>query len=157
MRKLISILSLIMASSLLGAQTLSPDVVASAGDSYTSGNLHLDWTLGEIMTETYAGTLVWTQGFHQANDKATSVEDLNANLGNIKVYPNPTTERIFIQREQNGALQLSLLDMRGSMLMQKSVSASSSQLDLSQLPNGIYILRMSDGKQAVKSIRIKKL
>ena len=48
------------------AQSVSPEVVASAGDYYENANVSLSWTLGEIATETYStGNIILTQGFQQ--------------------------------------------------------------------------------------------
>ena len=50
----------------LMAQSVSPEVVSSAGDYYEGSNGSLSWTLGEIATETYSnGTNILTQGFQQ--------------------------------------------------------------------------------------------
>lgn len=48
------------------AQSVSPEVISSAGDYYENGNVSLSWTLGEIATETYTnGNVILTQGFQQ--------------------------------------------------------------------------------------------
>jgi len=48
------------------AQSVSPEVVSSAGDYFEGTNASLSWTLGEIATETYSnGTNILTQGFQQ--------------------------------------------------------------------------------------------
>lgn len=65
MKKLICYLSLVLAAGALGAQNVTPEVVASAGETFANEWLSLEWTLGEVMTETYSGSAVLTQGFHQ--------------------------------------------------------------------------------------------
>ncbi|MEO0470247.1 MAG: T9SS type A sorting domain-containing protein [Bacteroidota bacterium] len=159
MKKLIGIIALFLASASLHAQNLNvtPEVVASAGETFSNSSLYLEWTLGELMTETYAGTITLTQGFHQPELQATSVEELASSLGTITVYPNPTTGRITIEREKAGQLNLMLLDVSGRVVLQKGFSVLVSDLDLSQLSQGIYILRMSDGERSARSIRIQKL
>ncbi len=157
MKNLINCLILGLATCTLNAQSLTPEVVASAGETFTNGSLYVEWTLGEIMTESYAGTIVLTQGFHQPKVLLTSIEGDNPSLGTIKVYPNPTVGRISIEKETAAALQLVLMDMKGSVLASQRQSASFGELDLSHLPNGIYVLRLSDGQQAMRSIRIKKM
>jgi hypothetical protein len=48
------------------AQTLSPQVIASAGGYSTVGNVSLSWTLGETFTTTLEnGNSILTQGFQQ--------------------------------------------------------------------------------------------
>ena len=64
MRNLLSSLILAIASCTLSAQSVTPEVVASAGETFSNSSLTLEWTLGEIVTETFVGTIVLTQGFH---------------------------------------------------------------------------------------------
>lgn len=154
--KVISSILLVLAAHMMSAQDLSPEVVATAGETFSTNSLTLDWTLGEIMTESYSGTIVLTQGFHQPDNNTTSLEDLASVVGTITVYPNPTTDFIVIETEQAGNLELVLFDMSGRSVLRQNVSGSSSQLDLSGLPDGSYLLRLSDGQQAARSIRISK-
>ena len=47
-------------------QITTPSVISSSGDSYSNGGVIMDYTLGEIVVETYANsTTILTQGFHQ--------------------------------------------------------------------------------------------
>lgn len=135
---------------------LSPEVVATAGDSQSNGTLNVDWTLGEIAVESFAGTIVLTQGFHQPTVQTTSIEDFASRFGTIKVYPNPTASTISIEREKSGNLQLTLLDLKGSTLLQTDLNTMTSTLDLSHFPSGIYVLRLSDGTHAAQSLKIEK-
>lgn len=65
--KITPLISALMAvSSFLSAQSLSPVVVSSSGDHFQATNGSVSWTLGELVTETYASTnIVLTQGFQQ--------------------------------------------------------------------------------------------
>jgi len=157
MRTLISFIALVFASFTMGAQSLSPEVIASAGETFTGTQVSLEWTVGELSTESYVGNIVLTQGFHQPTVKSTSIRDFASSLGEIKVLPNPTTGILHIRREKGEALHMVLLDMKGSTLLRKTAAFSHSTLDLSQLLPGIYVLRMSDGNGTVKSVRIKKM
>lgn len=50
------------------AQSLAREVIGSAGTFATSAYGSMEWTIGEVITETYANTgFVFTQGFHQPN------------------------------------------------------------------------------------------
>ena len=101
--------------------------------------------------------LIVTQGFHQPTVRSTRIKDFGDRFGEIKVFPNPTSGGLTIEKEKAGDLQLALWDMKGSIIIQESMSASIHSLDLSHLPQGIYVLRMSDGKTNARSIRIEKL
>lgn len=157
MKYLISSLLLVLAAHMMSAQDLTPEIVATAGETFSTSNLTLEWTLGEIMAETFTGTVVLTQGFHQPVNNTTSIEDLASAFGTITVYPNPTNSTISIETDRNGSLEIELWDMSGRTVLRQTASAVISRLDLSDLPHGMYMLRLSDGEQAARSIRIKKL
>ncbi|MCD4697881.1 MAG: hypothetical protein K8S16_16775 [Bacteroidales bacterium] len=64
--KRISILVLFLIPLFVVSQSVSPEVVSSAGDYFEGANASLSWTLGEIATETYtSGNIILTQGFQQ--------------------------------------------------------------------------------------------
>jgi len=55
-----------MAAGAIQAQSLSPTVIATAGDYSASSSVSLSWTLGEIATETFSnGGYILCQGFQQ--------------------------------------------------------------------------------------------
>lgn len=61
----------------------------------------------------------------------------------ISVYPNPTSSKIFINLDGYALTEIRLTDMMGKQV--KSISANGSsrkELDLSDLPRGIYMLQL---------------
>jgi hypothetical protein len=79
MKKTFKILLMVLLPGLLAAQSLSPVVIASAGNYYQGSNASLSWTLGEVATETYtSGNVILTQGFQQPI--SISITGLNLNL-----------------------------------------------------------------------------
>ncbi|MCD4746833.1 MAG: hypothetical protein K8R58_11100 [Bacteroidales bacterium] len=69
MKKISTLLLGLAISFAVTAQSVSPEVVASAGDYFEGTNASLSWTLGEIATETYSnGSNILTQGFQQPSD-----------------------------------------------------------------------------------------
>lgn len=81
----------------------------------------------------------------------TSVNDFPDLSNNIKVYPNPTNEWIKIKPGFQGEYTLNLIDQYGRLCYSKS---NVTKLDMSNLPNGIYIVKVqtSDGKQFFEKI-----
>ncbi|MEL6698377.1 MAG: T9SS type A sorting domain-containing protein [Bacteroidota bacterium] len=158
MKKLISYFAAILVCATVQAQNLTPEVIASAGESFNNGSLSLEWTLGELATESLSngGVIILTQGFHQPTDQVTSIEDPISQLDDVRVFPNPTSESLFVERTKMGNLDLVLWDMKGTVIMQTRMLTTSQSLDLSHLPSGVYVLRMSDEDQATRSVRIQK-
>jgi subtilisin-like proprotein convertase family protein len=79
----------------------------------------------------------------------------------INVYPNPTSGDIIldITGESNGFV-LNLMDVHGKVVYTETIGNISSavrrSIDLSNVANGIYFLRMDDGKSATTRKLIKQ-
>ncbi|MEO9870539.1 MBG domain-containing protein [Ekhidna sp.] len=69
----------------------------------------------------------------------------------VNVYPNPTQDYLVI--ETNEVLQAEVLSLDGKQLLQGS---SASKIDLSLLPNGIHLLRLTNEKGETKTFRFVK-
>lgn len=61
----------------------------------------------------------------------------------LRIYPNPAQDRLFIGGEFRGMEEITLLDVSGRRVLQTSYTSAG--LDVSQLQPGIYVLRMQDG------------
>ena len=134
------------------AQSLAPEVIATAGDYYSSPNTTLAWTLGEVVVETYqSANNFLTQGFHQTGSGfETGVAEYTFGEANFSIYPNPFNENFIISFHQSPytpiplyPYTLSLYDMMGKKLkdIPYIYSASSSiEIDMRTYAAGFYIL-----------------
>jgi hypothetical protein len=163
MRKLLILLLGLLGVGWADAQSLTPEVIASAGDHFVGGNAQLSWTLGEPVTETYApagGTAQLTQGFHQTNLTIVAVNDLVAAF-QVRVYPNPSSGWVSIEAQSDApAFGVALSDAQGRVLHIQAATASQGlprTLDLSGYSPGLYLLhlRSQDG-QNIQSFKIVK-
>lgn len=82
---------------LVQAQLFSErSVVASCGSSVASGNLHIEYTMGELSVQTLSGAdLVLCQGFQQSEGIGTGIP-ANPETESISVYPNPVSNRLTV-------------------------------------------------------------
>jgi len=77
MKKLILLIACMAGIGYAFAQSVKPEVIASAGDYFTSTNNSMSWTLGECITETYSSVNnTLTQGFQQSTYTITAVTQL---------------------------------------------------------------------------------
>ena len=67
-----------------------------------------------------------------------SIEEQNINR--IKIYPNPTSDYIFLVN--NDELEAIVFDLLGKELIRENIS---SRLDIRTLEKGTYILNLKDG------------
>ena len=155
MKKLLLIL---LCLPILGfGQVTSPSVVSSSGDSYSNGNVIMDYTLGEIVVETHTNsTTILTQGFHQEILRITT-EVVNIDI-KTKVYPNPTTSFLIVELEKNVNADILVYDINGKIVIKDRLNnEQQKQLDFSFLKQGNYLLHINIAdKQSVYQINKSK-
>ena len=75
----------------------------------------------------------------------------------IEVYPNPTTNHLFIRNQEDQLLQVALYDLSGHQLSTLQSSEKSIRLNLQGINTGVYLLQVTgDGIQKTHRIAIKK-
>ena len=84
----------------------------------------------------------------------TGTKDLREPVWNV--YPNPARDMLFVKGDPGtGHVTLTLTDMTGKTLMeQRWEDLLTKEVDLSHIPQGIYILRL-EGANTVKQFRIR--
>lgn len=141
MKTFVILVVLLFAATAIQAQ----QVVASAGGSGKITGYSVDWTLGEPVIETVKGTNnMLTQGMHQTKLLVTAVYEIDFPGLEIKVYPNPAREKLFINVTQTGDLVFSyeVTDMTGQRKVLKEMKSSVEELDVRVYVPGMYLLRI---------------
>ncbi|MEO9872794.1 T9SS type A sorting domain-containing protein [Ekhidna sp.] len=125
---------------------LNPTITISEGASI-SPEVAQDFT--NTVTYTIAaengGTQDWTVTITK-EDPPLGLDDVQ-----VSVYPNPSSD--FIQVDAKQAISVKMLDLNGRSIQSKA--GNTIQLDIQSLQPGIYILRISDGKQTINHRIIK--
>jgi hypothetical protein len=78
---------------------------------------------------------------------------------NIQIFPNPVRDgKVYIQNDMNTTLTYKVTDMLGKVVSSdKLVSNKDGQIDLSNVPNGIYFIEIdSKGDKMIKKIIVDK-
>lgn len=85
-----------------------------------------------------------------------SVESIQTSA--ITVSPNPTTGIIRIINDNNSVEPafFQLFDLNGRLLLQDDLSVDMPTIDIRQLSSGLYLLKVIDQRQAVKTFKIVK-
>jgi len=83
-------------------------------------------------------------------DATLTIEDIFPLNSRISVYPNPTANRIYIQGEN--VLRAELFDLRG----RKVKATNQNQIDLSDVTNGSFTLKVTTDNNNIKSFKIIK-
>lgn len=148
-------------------------VTAGAGNTYvvpsfTSLSNAISQTCNAVITQSPAAGAVLTPGTYPVTMTATSGTSVNcgfsliveANLGvedmvknNFIVYPNPANTTITIKGDNIENEEIEMYNMLGQKVLQRSLIANESVIDISGLTNGVYSLYFVNSKTSQKIIK----
>ena len=73
----------------------------------------------------------------------------------VSIYPNPSKNLIYVKTPQSNPYTFNLFDLNGNVVRTKSDQCENVEIDISGLPNGVYLLRI-ENKNYIKSYRVIK-
>lgn len=87
---------------------------------------------------------------------ATGVNE-NAQKNLIKVYPNPVQDILNVSNANGGNTVLEVIDATGRSVMTRTLHGANSRLDVSALPNGLYMYQLrSTNRQVLRTGKFLK-
>ena len=141
MKQLIFIL---LASTTCFSQTVSKQVIGTAGKTQSNSNFKVSWTTGEpvvgLMT---AGGNQLGNGYYPAlNLQALSVEDNTMDV-QLRVYPNPTSQSLYVSHPELNSFGITIVDLNGKQLYQGTINKEE-PLDISNYTLGMYMVTVEN-------------
>ncbi len=126
------------------SQSISKQVIGSAGKTQSNANLKVSYTVGEpvvgIMT---AGGNQLGNGYYPAlNLQALSVED-NVLDVQLKVYPNPTSQLLYVSHPELNSFGITIVDLNGKQLYSGTIN-NEEPLDVSGFTQGMYLVTVEN-------------
>ncbi len=72
----------------------------------------------------------------------------SSHMNKLKLYPNPTSGRITLQLNKNltGIVKWELISITGQVVRKEQVFSSKVEFQLSNIPKGVYIIKVTDNK-----------
>jgi hypothetical protein len=83
-----------------------------------------------------------------------NVKELSKNGKPVLVYPNPTSNSITIKGEKNMNQSFSIFDQMGREVLKGKLNGNATEVNLSNLSNGIFILKIEGNKESAKIIKL---
>lgn len=99
------------------------------------------------------GTSASTFYFDDVVQTATLSTEGDLDFSSVKIFPNPTNGRLFIQSNSINITKLELYSILGQKLVHKEDNLD--ELDISNLTNGIYLLQVYSGEKKISKKIIK--
>ncbi|MDO6759009.1 T9SS type A sorting domain-containing protein [Tamlana sp. 2_MG-2023] len=100
-----------------------------------------------ILTQTYTKpTGTGPNESREGNCAFLSTADLKHKTPKIKIYPNPASHILNIERTNSNEVQAKIRNALGKVILETKISNKLQQLDVSLLPSGIYIVSLDEEK-----------
>lgn len=75
----------------------------------------------------------------------------------IKFYPNPAKEVIYFDNTDNKSFSVSVYDVQGKILIEKTIENSSQSISVSSLNSGVYFVKVkTDSSSQTEKIIISR-
>jgi hypothetical protein len=119
-----------------------------ANDVWTSVAPNVDASNNNL---TYDFTAIVEISKVTASDASSTLTITSETLNSfVRVYPNPTTEKLFIVSKTSQ--KASLFNVAG----QKLLESNATELDVTDLPSGIYLLNLQNTQNQISTFKIIK-
>ena len=126
--------------------------VTSSGSG--NGTIMATYAANSSTTERTANITVTVSGLTpvivQVNQDGTSVGIPDNNAGSIRVFPNPARDVVNVSLENNSFnTRISLVDMTGRTLIERSFPGNDITLNVGNLPRGYYFIRIVQNDEII--------
>jgi len=135
---------LFLATTLSYSQSISKQVIGAAGKTQSNSNLKVSWTIGEpVVVLMTSSRNQLANGYHSAlNLQVLSVED-NSLEAQIKVYPNPSSQSIYIFHPVLNSFEIQIVDLNGKKVFEGEIRKEQ-PIEVSNYPPGMYLLTVEN-------------
>lgn len=137
------------------------ELLSSSSYNYSSESDYIvSWSIGECITETFGTDNIITQGFHQSNYQVTYAEILDKYNIDVKVFPNPTTDKITLQIKNNDEMlnmHFILYDLSGKLLLKRQLEDNQEDIFLKSYQTKNFILTLSTENDKITTIKVQKI
>jgi len=139
---------------------MAQNAIATSGGNGSGGGGTVSYTIGQVFYMTSTGsTGAVSEGVQQPYEILTvGIDDPIAVDMRLSAYPNPTTDFLTLNVEnyEGNKLSYQLFNLSGNLLSRKAIFGNTTQINMANLIASIYILKIIDNKQTIKTFKIIK-
>lgn len=145
---------------LSGKHCKGQEVIATAGENFTTEDRSLSWTIGEVVTESIGNEPILTQGFHQSKLTITSIYQFKNFNVEISAFPNPVLYELNLTiNADDKEYTVNIFDDLGSAYYTNKhlLGRNPVLIDFSDYKQGIYFIRIiHENDTLLKTFKIVK-
>lgn len=141
------------------AQSISPQSVNSSGKNMSQSNGSLSFTVGELVVlafEDNDGNTLGGGFTSAATITTVGIQEADANILDVKIYPNPTTELLSIKINHTTLdfLNVLIVDVAGKEIYNEKYTGISNTIGINtaSYATGTYMLYIKDQENNAQSV-----
>ena len=151
---------LLLGFSAYAQPTISKQVIGPSGATFENGNNKLSYTAGELAVGAMTsedGSIQLGNGYYPSLDLSTLNTETPELQLQVKVYPNPVTEVIYITHPTEQFFEVKITDVSGKQILQ-TAHQKQQPLSVQTLTTGTYFITVTtkESKQTNTYKIIKK-
>ena len=127
------------------SQSISKQVIGPAGATFENGNNKLSYTAGEVVVGAMTdedGSYQLGNGYYPSLDLSTlNTESPELQL-QVKVFPNPATEVIYVNHPTEQFFEVAITDVSGKQIL-KTTHQRQQALSVQTLTTGTYFVTVT--------------
>jgi hypothetical protein len=132
--------------------TISKQVIGPGGQTFENGNNKLSYTVGEVAVGAMTnedGTFQLGNGYYPSLNLSTLNTETPELQLQVKVFPNPTKEVIYISHPTEQFFEVKITDVSGKQILQTAYQKQQ-PLSVQRLTTGTYFITVTtkESKQA---------
>lgn len=140
------------------ANYFSLGTYSTVTDSYSTVNYSVTPTVSgqfNLRFKVYAGNSDGVLIDDLSISTSLSTDENIHNLDNIKIYPNPTDNLLFIDTTEKQIQEIEIFDLQGRLLKTIKENKEKYQIDISNFSSATYLVKLSTekGSQTVKIVK----
>ena len=135
------------------ATTFAWDFGDEIGTSTEESPVYTYAEFGNYTVVLTASNTYCTEQENSQEVEIVGISDLSS-IG-VNIYPNPSTG-IFVIETQSADIQLTITDVVGEVILQKTLVNNKEQIDISTYSNGVYFVSFVIGQETYNTVIVKK-
>lgn len=158
MRKIYGIILLFVFSATM---SFAQNAVTVSGGEANGNSGSVSYSIGQTFYSANVGTSGQvSEGVQQPYEiyDVTEVQSVISGAISLSAFPNPTSDFLTLRIDGDyiDGLSCAMFDISGKEIMQQRITSSQTSLDVQQLPPATYFVRVTKGKNEVKTFKIVK-
>lgn len=134
--------------------------VLATGANATGGNGSVSYSVGQVAYLIKGANREISEGVQQAYEITTLATDeiSNSTEEGIFIYPNPFKDYLYLDFTKNNfkGSEYQLFDAQGKLIKKDKITQSKSEFNFSSLPSAMYIIRINQNGENIKTFKIIK-